>query len=144
MRGAAVEAYTSHWRSPLLEDADAVIVSVSRGQPRWRLPFRYKKLSALAPGDEAWREQSMGRFEAAYTRQLEELGAETILEDLLRISEEHGGKPLCLLCWERPHEPFCHRWTLARWLGEQTGMEVPELEAGMLAQRPDTPQQALF
>ena len=60
----------------------------------------------------------------------------------MRISSEHGGKPVCLLCWEKPHEPYCHRWTLARWLEEQTGVEVAELVVGVLARRPGAPHGA--
>ncbi len=119
-------------------------MSISRGEPRWRLPFAYRRLRALAPGDEAWRAPDRQRFEEAYTAQLEELGAERIMGDLEQISEEHGGKPLCLLCWERPTDDYCHRWTLSAWLMEQAEVEVPELEHGMLEKRPDAPQQALF
>ena len=142
LRGGAIEKlFTSHWRSSLLADVDAQIVSISRGEPRWRLPFAYRRLRSLAPCDEAWQEESTERFEAAYTRQLEELGAQRILDDLGRIG---GGRPVVALCWERPHEPFCHRWVLSRWLHEQTGIEVPELRAGDLPQSQDAPEMRLF
>ena len=83
-------------------------------------------------------------FEASYIRQLEELGIKRVLADLAQISGQHGGKPLCLVCWERPHEPFCHRWTLSRWIEKQAGIEVPELEASMLAKKLSAPQPPLF
>jgi hypothetical protein len=120
---------------------DATIVSISRGQPRWRLPFKYRKLPALAPGDRSWNEEDQEAFERAYLDQLDALGAETILAKLEQIG---GGRPVVMLCWERP-EPaaFCHRWTLARFVEERTGTTVPELEHGMLAKKP-TAQPVLF
>jgi hypothetical protein len=141
LRGGSIEIYTSHWRSPLLENVQAQIIGISRGEPRWRLPFRYRRLRALAPNDEAWRQQSWEAFEAIYARQLEEIGALAVLRDLERIAED---KPAVLLCWERPGDEFCHRWQLADWLHQQFGITVPELMEGMLAKRPDAPQPALF
>lgn len=135
------QIYTSHWRSPLLQDLGAVIVSISRGQPRWPLPFKYRKLRALAPNDRTWALEDQERFEESYREQLGELGADRILADLEGMDD---GRPVVLLCWERPTEECCHRWTLARYLREETGLVVPELEAGMLTKRPDAPQPALF
>ena len=100
-------------------------MSISRGQPRWPLPFRYRRLDALAPSDTTWALEDLGEFEASYVGQLEALGAEKILADVARIA---GGQPACLLCWERPGEPFCHRWVLASFLEEKAGLAIPELE----------------
>ena len=148
LRGGAIEVYTSHWRNPLLEDVDAVIVSISRGQPRWRLPFRYRRLRSLAPGDEAWQTEDEEAFEASYRAQLDALGAETILADLERINQEYGGKPLCLLCWERLDgsdlDEWCHRRVLADYIKERTGTSIPELTPGDLPRRSDISQLSLF
>jgi uncharacterized protein DUF488 len=137
---AAPVIYTSHWRSPLLEDADAVIVSISRGQPRWRLPFRYRRLPELAPDDATWAQEDEEAFEGSYLDQLAKLGAERIVADLERIA---AGHPIILLCWERPHEEICHRWALARFIEQEAGIVVPELSAGMVGKRPDA-QPVLF
>ena len=123
-----IEVYTSHWRSPLLADVDATIIGISRGEPRWSLPYRYRRLRDLAPSDETWAHDDTDEFEKAYVRQLEQIGAGQILE---RIAAVAGGRPAVLLCWERPHEEFCHRWTLAAFLRGQTGLVVAELEHGM-------------
>src|SRR5215211_2458311 len=100
--------FTSFWANRELADVDATLVSVSRGAPRWSLPFTYRRLPAFAPGDRAWREADKERFEAAYVTQLEELGAERILTDLERLA---AGKAAVLLCWERLDAPgeWCHR-----------------------------------
>jgi hypothetical protein len=143
LKGGAIELYTSHWRHPLLEHVDAQIVSIARGQPRWRLPFRYRKLRSLAPCDAAWNAPNRESYEEAYRSQLEELGIGTILADLERVS---GGSPVVALCWERLDEPdaWCHRTMLARYLEEHASLKVPELKPGMLPPRPDTPEPRLF
>jgi hypothetical protein len=139
LKGGVIELYTSHWRSPLLADVDAQIVSISRGEPRWRLPFRFRRLRQLAPGTEAWSHKAdREAFENAYQRQLQEIGAEPILE---RLEEIGAGKPAILLCWERLDKPgeWCHRQLLSRFLLDEAGIVLPELGTGMLAKRPDTP-----
>jgi hypothetical protein len=119
---------------------DAQIVSISRGEPRWRLLFAYRRLRSLAPCDGAWNAQDREGYEAAYALQLEEIGAAAVLSALERIT---GDRAAVLLCWERPGAEFCHRWQLADWLHEQTGITVLELKAGMLAKKPNA-QAALF
>ncbi len=134
--------FTSYWSNPELADVDATIISISRGEPRWRLPFAYRRLRELAPTDEVWREQNTARFEAAYVAQLEALGAQRIVADLERIG---GGRPVVCLCWEKPAtDSYCHRWTLAAFLEQETGITIPELRAGDLPQRPDSPQPSLL
>ncbi len=141
MRGGVVEVYTSHWKNVELADLDCVPVGISRGEPRWKLGFRYRRYPALAPDDLTWALEDLGEFERSYTRQLEALGADRILSDLERIA---GGRAVVALCWERPTDDYCHRWTLASWLREQTGNVIPELQAGMLPQRKDVVEQRLF
>ncbi|MDP9438669.1 MAG: DUF488 domain-containing protein [Actinomycetota bacterium] len=138
-----VALFTSHWRSPLLVDLDATIVSISRGEPRWRLPFSYRRMRSLAPGNEAWAQKDPEAFERAYLDQLDDLGAEHILAELERIA---NGKPCLLVCWEKLADPneFCHRRVLAERLRAMTGIEVPELRPGDLPQRQDTLEPRLF
>ena len=134
--------FTSFWSNPELRDLDAVIVSISRGEPRWPLPFTYRRLRELAPDNETWKHQDRESFERSYIAQLEEVGATAILERLERISGAR--RPVVMLCWERPGDEVCHRWQLAAWLREQTGIIVPELKAGMLPRKPYSPQRGLF
>jgi uncharacterized protein (DUF488 family) len=138
-----IDLYTCHWRSPLLVDADAQIVSISRGEPRWRLPFRYRRLQSLAPSDEAWRQKDQKAFEAAYIRQLEEIGVTAILGDLKRIA---GDGRAVLLCWERLDKPdeWCHRRILADWLRERTGIEIREMQRGDLPHCEEAAEMRLF
>jgi uncharacterized protein DUF488 len=136
--------YTSHWRNPELKDLAAVIVSISRGRPRWPLPFRYRRYDELAPSDRAWAQQDQRAFRASYEQQLREIGARTILE---RLAEIGAGRPCVLLCWERdPTDPEtpCHRRYLAELLEREAGIAVPELKVDDLPQRADVAQRSFF
>jgi hypothetical protein len=134
--------YTSHWRNRELADLDAVPVSISRGTPRGNPGYRFRRFDALAPDDRTWaHKQDREAFAAAYQRQMEELGARAILS---RLEEIAAGKPTILLCWEKPTDSWCHRWQLADFIEREAGIVVPELEAGDLPRRPDSPQPSLF
>lgn len=123
---------------------DVVKVAISRGKPRWRLSYRYRVLPELAPSREAFGIEDMEEFERAYRSELEEAGMKQITQALRKISDEHGGKPLVLLCWERPGE-LCHRRVWADWFKQKAEIEVPELVPGMVLPGRDAPtQEALF
>lgn len=125
------QLFTSRWADKTLARLDAVPVGISRGAPRWSLPYRYRTMRELAPSREVFGIEDPGEFAEAYRTGLDEIGVERIVSGLSRIAEEEGGKPLILLCWERPGE-FCHRRVLSGWLHERTGVEVPELVPGVL------------
>ncbi len=137
------EIYTSHWGSSLLPHLDATMIAISRGKPRWRLPFRYRVLGLLAPSREAFALKDHAEFEAAYLAGLEEIGSDAIPAALERISRENGGRPLVLLCWEKPGE-FCHRRIVSAWLEERTGQKVPELKPGGIKVSTTVGQTRLF
>ena len=137
---SAPVVFTSHWRSPLLPDLDAVPVSISRGEPRQRLPFRYRRMRALAPDNQTWAMQNPEAFRLSYLRQLEDIGASAILD---RLADLGDGLPSILLCWERLGE-VCHRRYLADYLRDRLGVEVPELQPGDLPRRPDAQEPTLF
>ncbi len=138
-----LKLYTSYWSCPILRHVDAVKVSISRGQPKWPVGFKYRRAMLLAPSRETFALKSDEAFEREYLRELEEAGVEKIRDLLRRFSEEAGGRPLVLLCWER-HRAECHREMFSRWWFEQTGEAVEELEScGPLHHRQD-PQERLF
>jgi hypothetical protein len=138
-----VQLYTSYWQSPVLKDVDAQMVAISRGKPRWKLPFRYRVLAELAPDNHTWAQEDQEAFTASYLRQLEELGTEAILARLERLS---GGLPVVALCWEDLSKPgqWCHRSLLASWLELKTGLVAPELQPGMISARQDSADLRLF
>ncbi len=136
------ELYTSRWQNGELRKLPVLPVGISRGVPKFRLGYRYRRLMELAPSQETFAIEDREEFERAYRQGLEQIGLETIMRKLERISREAGGLPLALLCFERVDE-FCHRHVLRDFLTER-GVEIRELETGMLTGRPDAPQPSLF
>ncbi len=118
---------TSYWANRELSRLPVVPVGISRGVPKWPLPFRYRRAMLLAPSRETFGLRSDRAFEAAYLAELERAGVEKIGAMLAKISDEEGGGPLVLLCWEKPSE-VCHRRMFARWFEAKTGIVVPELQ----------------
>ncbi|MBA2443511.1 MAG: DUF488 domain-containing protein [Rubrobacter sp.] len=128
-----LELFTSFWNNPLLPEVDAVMVSTSRGDPRRRLPFKFRKSWSLAPSRETFEAaDDWDRFTRLYRNQLDELGVDHIVGELRRVSEEAGGLPLVLLCHERDPAD-CHRGLFADWYEQHTGNPVPELQPGMIS-----------
>jgi hypothetical protein len=140
-----VELYTTRWANRDLVHLDVVPVGISRGVPRWPLPYRYKLLRLLAPSREAFALQDLEEFEQAYLAGLEEIGAEKIARALQKISQEHDGRSLALLCYENTHAgDVCHRRMFADWWKEQTGQAVPELDVGVEVEPRGLVQETLF
>jgi len=126
-----VELYTSRWQNRALETAPVVAVGISRDAPKFRVGYRYRRLPDLYP--DGW---MLGieddRFEKVYRAKLDGIGVDRITAQLARISDEEGGKPLCLLCYEAD-PALCHRSAFARWWFEQTGQRVEELKNSVRA-----------
>jgi hypothetical protein len=121
-----LKLYTSRWSNRALEGADVVAVGISRGTPRLPVRYRYRRIRELEPDGWMLGLADDEKFERAYLRKLDRLGAERIEALLRTISEEEGGKDLALLCYERdPAE--CHRSMFSRWWRERTGEVVEEL-----------------
>jgi hypothetical protein len=139
------ELFTSKWANQDLTHLDVVPVGISRGVPRWPLPYRYKLLRLLAPSRETFALQDLEEFQQAYMAGLEDIGVGKIAWALRKISREHSGRPLALLCYENTHTgEVCHRRMFAEWWKAQTGQEVPELDDGVEAKRQPLIQETLF
>lgn len=137
-----VELYTSRWANAELAELRCQPVGISRGMPRFPVPYRYRQVRELAPDDLAWAERDVEAFRLSYLRQLREIGAGAILERLERVS---GGLPVVCLCFEDVHAgQECHRRVLADHIHQETGTTIPELKAGDLPQREDAPEPRLF
>jgi Protein of unknown function, DUF488 len=125
----APEMYTSYWANRALIRLPVVPVQISRGTPKWTPPYRYRVARLLAPSRETFEIRSDEDFEAAYLRELEEAGVERIGALLRKFSDEAGGRPLVLLCFERDPGQ-CHRATFGGWWESRTGEKVEELRPG--------------
>jgi Protein of unknown function, DUF488 len=138
--------YTSRWQNEKLADLDVVLVGISRGTPRFKLPYRYRQLRLLAPSKETFALREDKEFDKAYVAGLEKIGVERIAEALRRLSYEQGGKPLILLCYEDVHAgEDCHRRMFADWWKQQTGQEVLEPVPSIIPSKRHSPiQEILF
>ena len=121
------QLFTSRWANRALAHIDVTPVGISRGTPRYPVPYRYRMARLLAPSRETFAIEDLGEFERSYVKDLERVGPDRVADLLRRIGREEGGRPLCLLCFERdPAE--CHRAMFARWFRVKTGIVVPELD----------------
>jgi hypothetical protein len=138
----AVDLYTSRWANRELARLACRPVGISRGVPRFPLPYKYRQVRELAPDNATWVEKDLEAFRLSYERQLGEIGADAILA---RLERESGGLPAVLLCFEDVTQPgaWCHRTMLREWLTKR-GVRISELEPGDLPERGDTPQPSLF
>lgn len=117
-----MEVYTSYFAmKATLESEGITPVSISRWKPKWYEGLEYKKIAPLAFMLKG--EYSQDEYIKFYERfVLSKLDVNEVLEDLENLGE---GKPIALLCYEKP-EDFCHRHLFAEWMLEQTGWEIPE------------------
>ena len=117
-----------------LAGADTDASASRKGRQAVRL-LRFSRDHRDAPHDD------IHEFEQAYLEQLERIGAARIVADLTRIGV---GRPCICLCWEKPHDEFCRRWTLAAFLEREAGITVPGLKARDLLRRKDVEQRSSF
>ncbi len=86
--------------------------------------YRGKFYTRLAPSEHLLAQFKSGRIsEEEYTIEfkkiLDKIDARAVVKAL--------GEDAVLLCWEGK-DKFCHRHLVAKWITEQTGVDVEELE----------------
>ncbi len=108
-------------------------------------PLQIPSVMGACPDLRGVRPPNIEEFARVYRAGLEEIGAQTILAQLERISAEEGGRPLVLLCYEDVlGDDWCHRQFAAEWIHERLGIKVRELERGMLPEVTPPRQSRLF
>lgn len=120
------------------QNQDAIIASglvpvgITVGRPRFRLRYTFVHDKTLLAPD-YWmlkkpEDERITHFEEWYRDKLDKRALE-IAATLTGISQTHGNRGVVLLCFENVHKgERCHRTMLAKWLQEQTGRSVAELE----------------
>ncbi len=106
-----------------------VPVRITRGAPRFRLPYSLKhSVRGLAPRREYF-SKPLADFTTAYRSDLDRLGAQEVADVLHGIAQAEGDHRLVLLCFEDLADPrlWCHRRVFAAWWRDSTGEEVREL-----------------
>ena len=136
-----MKIYTSYFaKAAILRKAGIVPIGVALWPPRF---FRGISMKQVAPrrymlDDRLTDEEYIRMYRNDVLRLVD---ARSFIQDLERASQ---GMDVALCCFEKPGD-FCHRHILAKWLNEQTGIEVSEF--GVAESKQETPkpeQQSLF
>lgn len=123
-----MKLHTSRWANRGLSRLPVVPVGISRGTPRFPVPYRYRMARLRAPSRATFALRGDADFERAYLAELEEAGVDRIADLLRKISDEEDGADLALLCYEDVHAgQVCHRRMFAQWWEGKTGQRVEEL-----------------
>jgi hypothetical protein len=119
-------ATSRYQASDLIRASGLVPVGISIGEPKWPLTYTPVYMKEAAP----WGLREIADndvFEERYVARLDQLGIDLFRKRFEQISAANDGHGLVFLCFEKPGE-FCHRRIFARWIEQQTGHLVPELE----------------
>ncbi len=136
-----MKIYTSYFaKAAILRKVGIVPIGVALWPPRF---FRGISMKQVAPrrymlDDRLTDEEYIRMYRNDVLRLVD---ARSFIQDLERASR---GMDVALCCFEKPGD-FCHRHILAKWLNEQTGIEVSEF--GVAESKQETPkpeQQSLF
>ena len=136
-----MKIYTSYFaKAAIPRKAGIVPIGVALWPPRF---FRGISMKQVAPrrymlDDRLTDEEYIRMYRNDVLRLVD---ARSFIQDLERASR---GMDVALCCFEKPGD-FCHRHILAKWLNEQTGIEVSEF--GVAESRQETlkhEQQSLF
>lgn len=133
-----MKIYTSYFaKAATLRKAGIVPIGIALWPPRF---FRGTSMKQVAPRRYMLNDKlTDAEYEAMYRNDVLRLvNARGFIADLERASQ---GMDVALCCFEKPGD-FCHRHILAKWLNEQTGVEVREF--GVADEKPETqkPEQA--
>ena len=101
------------------EDQRLKAVSIARGEPDYYDGKSYKQLAPSWGMIHKFRKGNKEFYNSEYVKILADLDPEKVVEGV--------GENAILLCWEKPPD-ICHRRWVAKWLEENLGIEVPELD----------------
>ena len=131
-----MKIYTSYFaKAAILRKAGIVPIGVALWPPRF---FRGISMKQVAPrrymlDDRLTDEEYIRMYRNDVLRLVD---ARSFIQDLERASR---GMDVALCCFEKPGD-FCHRHILAKWLNEQTGIEVSGSLASTRLLRTPKPQ----
>ena len=134
-----MKIFTSYFgNSRKLKEAGVNMICVAIGKPRFIAgipqmlnvcPTRYRVSGPC----------SREEYLKLYDRILASQDANQVVKQIEMLS---GGKDVALCCYEKPGD-FCHRHILAKWITENTGIEITEF--GVVEKKePNYEQASLF
>lgn len=134
-----MKIYTSYFGNyRKLEAANIKMICVALGKPRY---YDAPQIIEVAPRkymlDDKW------TYEEYTNMYLNDVLAKVNPQELIQTIQRYSdGKDVALCCYEKPSD-FCHRHILAKWITNNTGIEVKEF--GVVEKKePVTVQASLF
>lgn len=128
--------YTSYYSNPYLRKlshGEVVKISISLYPPKGWTEKGGLQYFPLCPSKEIFEHVKSTGDHKTYAKELIEhlnqFDAKFVYDALMEMS---NGKPVVLLCYEKPiptvgNYIYCHRQIVSQWLGANLGIVVPEL-----------------
>ena len=121
--------YTSYFAKLKSLPDNIIPISICGKAPDWYKGLQYKKLAPKYDFFMEWKKtHDNDYYIKCFNEQiLDKLNALTVMRDLVDLvnsTENHTGKEIALICYEKPSD-FCHRHLVADWL-RKNGLQCEE------------------
>ena len=121
--------YTSYFAKLKSLPENIIPISICGKAPDWYKGLQYKKLAPKYGFFMEWKKNHDNDYYIkCFSEQvLDKLNALTVMRDLIDLvnsTEDHIGKEIALICYEKPSD-FCHRHLVAEWLNSN-GIQCKE------------------
>ena len=121
--------YTSYFAKLKSLPENIIPISICGKAPDWYKGLQYKKLAPKYNFFMEWKKNHDNDYYIkCFSEQvLDKLTALTVMTDLINLvnsTEDHIGKEIALICYEKPSD-FCHRHLVAEWLNSN-GIQCKE------------------
>ena len=121
--------YTSYFAKLKSLPENIIPISICGKAPDWYKGLQYKKLAPKYGFFMEWKKNHDNNYYIkCFSEQvLDKLNALTVMRDLIDLvnsMEDHIGKEIALICYEKPSD-FCHRHLVAEWLNSN-GIQCKE------------------
>lgn len=121
--------FTSYFAKLKSLPDNIIPISICGKAPDWYKGLQYKKLSPKYDFFMEWKKNHDNDYyiKCFNEQVLDKLDALTVMRDLVDLvnsTENHIGKEIALICYEKPSD-FCHRHLVADWL-RKNGLQCEE------------------
>ena len=121
--------YTSYFAKLKSLPENIIPISICGKAPDWYKGLQYKKLAPKYGFFMEWKKNHDNNYYIkCFSEQvLDKLNVLTVMRDLIDLvnsTEDHIGKEIALICYEKPSD-FCHRHLVAEWLNSN-GIQCKE------------------
>lgn len=121
--------YTSYFAKLKSLPNNIIPISICGKAPDWYKGLQYKKLAPKYDFFMEWKKtHDNDYYIKCFNEQvLDKLNVLTVMRDLIDLvnsTENHIGKEIALICYEKPSD-FCHRHLVADWL-RKNGLQCEE------------------